>query len=431
MGPRKLQGRTVVVVGGCRTPFLRSGTGYADLMAYELGAMAVSGLLQRTGVDPAVVDRVVLGTVIAEPRTSNLAREVALSCGMPSSCPAFTVTAACASSNVAIQSAVEAIAGGAADVVVAGGAETLSDVPIRFGREVRKRLVQSQKAKGVLDYVRLLQGLSLGDLKPDTPAIAEFSTGLTMGQCAERLAKKVGLTREEQDRWALKSHQKAATATEAGLYRGQVVPARIPPSFAPIEADNGVRGDSTMEKLGSLAPAFDRTFGTVTAGNSSFLTDGAAACLLMNAEKAEELGVTPLARVVSMSLVAMDPLEELLLGPVVSVPEALDAAKVPVGEVGVWEVHEAFSAPVVAFLKLLADKAYCRERLGRKEAVGRIDPKKVNAWGGSLALGHPFGATGARLVTTCVERMEREGAEIGVVTTCAAGALGHAMVLAR
>jgi acetyl-CoA acyltransferase len=431
MAAKKLLGRTVVVVGGCRTPFLRSGTGYADLMAYELGAMAVSGLLQRTRIDPGAVDRMVFGTVIAEPKTSNLARETALACGLPPSCPAYTVTAACASSNVAIASAVEAIACGAADVVVAGGAETLSDVPIRFGREVRKRLVASQKAKGVLDYVKLLQGLSLKDLAPDTPAIAEFSTGLTMGQCAERLAKGLGLSREEQDRWALKSHQKAATATEAGLYRGQVVPARVAPSFAPIEADNGVRGDTTMEKLSSLAPAFDRKFGTVTAGNSSFLTDGAAACLLMSAERAEELGVKPLARVVSMALVAMDPLEELLLGPVASVPEALDAAEVPVGEVGVWEVHEAFAAPVLAFLRLLADKAYCRERLGRKEAVGKIDPKKVNAWGGSLALGHPFGATGARLVTTCVERMEREEAGLGVVTTCAAGALGHAMVLAR
>jgi len=431
MAAKKLQGRTVVVVGGSRTPFLRSGTGYADLMAYELGAMALTGLLQRTGVDPGVVDRVLLGTVLGEPRTTNLAREAALAAGLPPSCPAFTVTAACASSNVAFQSGAEAIACGAADVVIAGGAETLSDVPIRFGRAVRKRLIQSQKARGVLDYVKLLQGLSLKDLAPDTPAIAEFSTGLTMGQSAERLAKRLGLAREEQDRWAMKSHRKAATATEAGLYRGQVVPARVPPSFAPIEADNGVRGDTTLEKLSSLAPAFDRSFGTVTAGNSSFLTDGAAACLLMSAEKADELGVKPLARVVSTSFVAMDPLEELLLGPVASVPEALDAAGVPAGEVGVWEVHEAFSAPVLAFLKLLADRAYCRERLGRKDAVGRIDPKKVNAWGGSLALGHPFGATGARLVTTCVERMEREGASLGVVTTCAAGALGHAMVLAR
>ncbi|MCL4810164.1 MAG: acetyl-CoA C-acyltransferase, partial [Thermoanaerobaculia bacterium] len=281
MGARKLHGRTVVIVGGSRTPFLRSGTGYVDLMAYELGAMALSGLLQRTRVDPGSVDRVILGTVLGEPRTTNLAREAALAAGLPPSCPSFTITAACASSNVAIQSGVETIACGAADVVIAGGAETLSDVPIRFGREVRKRMIQSQKARGVLDYVKLLQGLSLKDLSPDTPAIAEFSTGLTMGQSAERLAKRLGLTREEQDRWALKSHQKAATATEAGLYRDQVVPARVPPSFAPIESDNGVRGDTTLEKLASLSPAFDRAFGSVTAGNSSFLTDGAAACLLM------------------------------------------------------------------------------------------------------------------------------------------------------
>lgn len=431
MAAKNVHGRTVVVAGGCRTPFLRAGAAFADVMAYELGAMALRGLLDRTGLDPGAVDRVVMGTVLADPRTTNLAREAALAAGLPVSCPAFTVTAACASSNVAISGAVEAIASGAADVVVAGGAETLSDAPIRFGREVRKRLIRSQKAKGVLDWVKLLQGLSLKDLAPDTPAIAEFSTGQTMGQSAERLAKRLALTREAQDRWALRSHRKAAAATKAGRYREQVVPARVPPSFAPIEADDGVRGDTTLAKLAALSPAFDRDFGTVTAGSSSFLTDGAAACLLASAEAAERLGLAPRARVVATALVAMEPLEELLLGPVAAVAKALDRAGVPAGEVGVWEVHEAFAAPVLAFLKLLADRGYCRERLGRAEAVGRIEPGRVNAWGGSLALGHPFGATGARLLTTCVERMEREGAELGVVTTCAAGALGHAMVLAR
>ncbi|MHB8799197.1 MAG: acetyl-CoA C-acyltransferase [Thermoanaerobaculia bacterium] len=431
MAARTLNGRTVVFAGGCRTPFLRAGTAFTDVMAYELGAMALRGLLDRTGLDPGAVDRVVMGTVLADPRTTNLARESALAAGLPASCPAFTVTAACASSNVAISGAVEAIASGAADVVVAGGAETLSDAPIRFGREVRKRLIRSQRAKGVLDWVKLLQGLSLKDLAPDTPAIAEFSTGQTMGQSAERLAKGLGLTREAQDRWALRSHRKAAAATRAGRYREQIVPARVPPSFTRIETDDGIRGDTTLAKLAALSPAFDRDFGTVTAGSSSFLTDGGAACLLTSAEAAERLGLAPRARVVATALVAMEPLEELLLGPVAAVAKALDAAGVSAGEVGVWEVHEAFAAPVLAFLKLLADRTYCRERLGRKEAVGRIDPKTVNAWGGSLALGHPFGATGARLMTTCVERMEREGAELGVVTTCAAGALGHAMVLAR
>lgn len=431
MAARKLNGRTVVFAGGCRTPFLRAGTAFTDVMAYELGAMALRGLLDRTGVDPGAVDRVAMGTVLADPRTTNLARESALAAGLPASCPAFTVTAACASSNVAISGAVEAIASGAAEVIVAGGAETLSDAPIRFGREVRKRLIRSQKAKGVLDRVKLLQGLSLKDLAPDTPAIAEFSTGQTMGQSAERLAKRLGLTREAQDRWALRSHRKAAAATKAGRYREQVVPARVPPSFAPIESDDGIRADTTLAKLAALSPAFDRAFGTVTAGNASFLTDGAAACLLASAEAAKRLGLAPRARVVATALVAMEPLEELLLGPVAAVAKALDSAGVSAGEVGVWEVHEAFAAPVLAFLDLLADRSYCRERLGRADAVGKIDPKIVNAWGGSLALGHPFGATGARLVTTCVERMAREGASLGVVTTCAAGALGHAMVLAR
>ncbi|HMM36798.1 MAG TPA: thiolase family protein, partial [Thermoanaerobaculia bacterium] len=338
MAAKNVQGRTVVFAGGCRTPFLRAGGAFVDVMAYELGAMALRGLLDRTGLDPAAVDRVVMGTVLADPRTTNLARESALAAGLPAACPAFTVTAPCASSNVAISGAVEAIASGAAEVVVAGGAETLSDAPIRFGREVRKRLIRSQKAKGVLDWVKLLQGLSLKDLAPDTPAIAEFSTGQTMGQSAERLAKRLSLTREAQDRWALRSHRKAAAATKAGRYREQVVPARVPPSFAPIESDDGIRGDTALAKLGAIPPAFDRAFGTVTAGNSSFLTDGAAACLLTSAEAAERLGLAPRARVVSTALVAMEPLEELLLGPVAAVAKALDAAGVPAGEVGVWEV---------------------------------------------------------------------------------------------
>ncbi len=431
MAGHKLKGRAAVIVDGCRTPFLRSGTGYTDQMAYELGAIAVSGLLERTRVEPAAIDRVALGTVIAEPRTSNLAREVALSVGIPQSCPAYTVTAACISSNVAIAGVAEAIAAGSVDLAIAGGAETLSDAPIRFGREVRKRLIASQKAKGVLDYVKLLAGLSLEDLKPDTPAIAEFSTGQTMGQNAERLAKRLGISRADQDAFALRSHQLGAKAAAEGLLDDQIVPAWVAPSFTPITADNGVRGDSTVEKLASLAPAFDKRFGTVTAGNSSFLTDGAAACLLASEEKAEALGLPRLARIASVSFVGLDPVEELLLGPAFAVPEALDAAGITAADVGVWEIHEAFAVPVVAFLELMADKEFGTTRLGRRGAVGRIARDKVNRWGGSLSIGHPFGATGARLVTTCVRRMVREEARYGVVASCAAGALGHAMVLER
>lgn len=431
MPVRQLLGRKVVVVAGCRTPFLRSGTGFASLMSYELGAMAVSGLLHRTDLDPAVVDRVIMGTVIAEPRTSNMAREVVLASGLPQSCPAYTVTAACTSANVAITSAIEAIAVGMADVVIAGGAETLSDVPIRFSKPVRQRLIAAQKARGAGDYVKLLSGLKPTDIMPDTPAIAEFTTGLTMGENAERMAKRYGITREAQDAYALDSHLWAAKATEAGLLREQIVTAMAPPDFTPIAADNGIRGDTTMEKLAKLPPVFDRKFGTVTAGNASFLTDGAAACLLMSEEAAERLGYEPLATVRSASFVSMDPLEELLMGPAFSIPGALDAAGLSIDQIDVFELHEAFAAQMVANMQVLGDEQFCRERLGREGAVGRIPREKLNAWGGSLSIGHPFGATGARLVMTACQRLKHENGRYGLVAACAAGALGSALLFER
>ncbi len=423
--------RSVVLLDGARTPFLRSGTGFTDTMAYELGAMAVSGLLARSRIDPAAVDRLVMGTVLSDPRTSNLAREVALSCGLPDSCAAFTVTAACISATTAISSGMEAIASGNADVVIAGGAEALSDPPIRFRRPVRKRLFSSQKAKGPGGWLKLLKGLKLADLLPEVPAIAEFTTGLTMGENGERLAKRLGISRADQDAFALSSHLRAAKATADGLLRQEIVPALLPPGFVPVDEDNGIRGDSTPEKLASLPPVFDRRFGTVTAGNSSFLTDGAAVCLLASEGRAKELGLAPLARVAGAAFVGLDPLEELLLGPAFAIPKALEKAGIGLGDVGVFEIHEAFAVPVLAAARLLADDAFCRERLGTPGALGTIPPEKLNACGGSLSLGHPFGATGARLVTTCARRMAREGARYGVASGCAAGALGHAIVLER
>jgi acetyl-CoA acyltransferase len=431
MANRKLTGRRVVVVDGCRTPFARSQTVFADLTPYELGRQAVAGLLRRGSVAPDLVDYVVMGTVLADPATSNLAREVGLACGVPESAPAYTVTAACASSNVAIANAVLAIGAGAADVAVVGGAEVLSDPPIRFRRPVRKRLVAAQKARGWRDYLGLLAGLRPSDLLPEIPAIAEFSTGLTMGQTAERMAKQWSIERDAQDTYAALSHLRAAAATAEGRLAAQVEPSFPPPSYAPVASDNGVRADTSVEKLAALPPVFDRSFGTVTAGNSSFLTDGAAACLLMSEERAEALGVEPLAAIVACTLTAANPLDELLLGPVFSIPEALDQAGVALDDVGVVELHEAFAAQVLACLRLLADERFCRDRLGRDGAVGAIEHERVNAWGGSLSIGHPFGATGARLLVTCAHRMRDEGARYGILATCAAGALGNAILLER
>ncbi len=419
----------VVVIDGRRTPFLRSGTGFTDLMAYDLGRMAVAGLMHQTRLSPSAVDLLVMGNVIQEVRTSNLGREVALGAGLDLSVPAYTVTMACVSSLQSFLSCVQAIQSGQAQVAIAAGAELLSDVPIRLSRPLRKRLIAAQKVRGPMGYFSLLAGLGLGDLAPERPAIAEFSTGEVMGENCERLSKRLGITRQAQDEYALLSHQRAAQATEQGLLARQIEPVYLPPYKEPLGRDNGFRGDTTLEKLGKLRPAFDKRFGTVTAGNSSFLTDGAGAVLLASEEAAERLDLRPMAYVKSVAVAALDPLEELLLGPAITVPRALAAAGLELEQVEVIELHEAFAGQVLAVLKLLADQEWCRERLGREEALGEVDLDRLNGWGGSLSVGHPFGATGARLITTCCHRMAHAGARYGLTAACAAGALGIGAVL--
>jgi acetyl-CoA acyltransferase len=423
--------RRVVVVDGCRTPFCRSGTLFTDLRSYDLGRMAVAGLLHRVPIDPTEVDLLIMGTVIADPATSNLGREVVLASQLPDSCPAFTISVACVSSLQSFVSCARAIATGEADVAIAAGAETLSDAPIRYRRSVRKRLIAAQKARGPGDYLKLAKGLGPKDLLPEPVALAEFSTGEVMGENCERLAKRYGITRKAQDEYALTSHHRAAAADDQGLLKRQLVPAFPPPRYAVVRADNGVRGDSTMEKLGGLKPAFDRSFGTVTAGNSSYLTDGGSAVLLASEGAAERLGLEPLAVLKGTAVAGLDPLEELLLGPAVTIPAALDGAGLQLDDVEVVELHEAFAAQVLAVLKVLGDDAYCRERLGRDKAVGEVNRERLNAWGGSLSLGHPFGATGARLITNCCHRMAVEEARYGLVAACAAGAIGIGLVFER
>jgi acetyl-CoA acyltransferase len=422
--------RRVVVIDGCRTPFCRSGTAFTDLRSYDLGRMAVSGLIHRTKIDPEVVDLLVMGTVIAEPATSNLGREVVLGTQLPDSCPAYTCSVACVSSLQSFLDCARAIQTGDADVAIAAGAETLSDAPIRYRRSVRKRLIAAQKARGPGDYLKLLKGLGPTDLLPEPVALAEFSTGEVMGENCERLAKRFGITREAQDEYALTSHHRAAAAADGPLKR-QIVPAFPPPRFKGVSTDNGVRGDTTMEKLAKLRPAFDRKLGTITAGNASYLTDGGAAVLLASEEAAEKLGLEPIAVLRGSAVAALDPLEELLLGPAMTVPMALDAAGLDLGEVEVVELHEAFAAQVLAVLKVLDDEDFCRERLGRDRPVGVIDRERLNSWGGSASLGHPFGATGARLITNCCHRLEAEDTRYGLVAACAAGAIGIGLVFER
>jgi acetyl-CoA acyltransferase len=277
----------------------------------------------------------------------------------------------------------------------------------------------------------LLKGLGPSDLLPEPVALAEFSTGEIMGENCERLAKRYGITREAQDAYALRSHHRAAAATADGHMAEQIATAYLPPKGTVVREDNGIRGDSTPEALAKLRPAFDRRFGTITAGNSSYLSDGGSAILLASEEAAKKLGLKPIATLRSAAVAALDPLEELLLGPALTVPKALDAAKLQLADVEVVELHEAFAAQVLAVLRLLEDPDWCGERLDRDEPVGAVDPARLNAWGGSLSVGHPFGATGARLITNCCQRMVAEEAGFGIVAACAAGAIGIGMVFER
>jgi len=423
--------RTPVLIDGCRIPFQRAGTAYTDLMAYDMGRMALKGLLMRTGVDTDVVDRVVMGTVIQDVETSNVAREAALGAGFPNHVPAFTVTMACISSNQAVTSGADLIRGGLADTIVAGGTETMSDPPIRFQRSVRKRLFEARKAKGPGDYLELMKGLGPADLAPEAPSISEFSTGEVMGESADKLAAMFGISRKDQDEYALLSHQRAAAAQEDGRLAQELVPATVPPDFNVVDTDNVVRPDTSLEKLQSLRPAFVNPYGTVTAGTSSALTDGASAALIMSQARANADGHTPIATLRDYTFVAQDPDDELLLGPAYAIPLVLDAAGLTLGDIDVIELHEAFAGQVLAVLEALRSDTFAKEKLNRTSAVGDVDMDTLNTRGGSLSLGHPFGATGVRLVTTAANRLHEEDGTWALVSACAAGGQGHAMLIER
>ena len=421
----------VALVEGCRTPFLRAGTDFADSSTYDRARAAVASLLHRAPLDPGLVDLLVMGRVVPDPQTTNLGREVVFGTDLPDRCAAHTLTLACVSSLQSTLDVVRAIQTGDARAGIAAGVETLSDAPLRLRRPLRKRLIASQKARGLRDYLGLLRGLRPRDLAPEPLAIAERSTGETMGQNGERLAARLGIGRAEQDRFACESHHRAARAAEEGLLEAQIEPVFVPPRYQPVRSDNGVRGDTSLEKLAALRPSFRRHVGTITAGNASFLSDGAAALLLLGEGAADESGCEPLAFVRSTAVVGLEPYEELLLGPALALPRALERAGLELEDCGVVELHEAFAAQVLAVLAVLEDPDFCRERLARPRPVGPIDPARLNAWGGSLSIGHPFGATGARLVLNCAHRMRHEGARYGVLSACAGGAVGIAMVLER
>ncbi len=423
--------KNIVLIDGCRTPFLRASTDYKDLMSYQLGQFAIRGLLNKTGIDVEYIDSVVYGTVIANVKTSNVARESAITAGILPKTPCHTVTLACISANRAIASGIEQICAGQADVVIAGGVDCVSDTPILFNKPMRKKLMGAQKLKGVGDILKFVTSLRLQDFKPEAPAIAEFITNRIMGYDCELLVSKFKVTREEQDAFAVRSHQLAAKAHEAGHLKDEIVPVELPPHFKPITFDNGVRGETTIEKARSLRPAFIKDYGTITAASSSFLTDGATAVLIMTEEKAKQLGLKPKARIVDYAFSGQDLYEELLLGPAYASAKVLKKTGLSLDQMDVIEFHEAFAGQVLSNIAALADENFSKKNFGWDKAVGKVNMDKLNTWGGSLSLGHPFGATGGRITTTAANRLHKENGKYALLAACAAGAHGHAMILEK
>lgn len=429
--------KEVAIVETNRTPFAKAYGAYRDLDPQTLLNRAVQGLISKSGIDTEIVDEVLAGTVLAPPTGPNMAREVVIDLNLPKHISGFTLGRACASSLQTTISGAEGILSGQYQTAISCGVEALSNVPVLFSKPVVDALIDLKKvakAKSIggkfSTLSDILAGVSLKDLKPNLPAIAERSTGKTMGAHAEMMAKINEISREAQDDWTFESHKRAAAAIKDGRLAEEISP--IPLSNDQLfEHDDGVRMEPDREALGKLRPVFDRKHGTVSAGNSSPLTDGASACLLMDHDKAKALGLSVLGILRGWKTIGLDPTDQLLIAPAIATPMALDMAKVPFSEIGLWEVHEAFAAQVLSFTQKMASKSFHEKYLGKSEATGEIDPSLMNVNGGSISIGHPFGATGVRIIGALVHEMKRRNTQWGVATACAAGALGTTVVIER
>ena len=420
--PDRPANRRAVIVDGVRTPFVRAFGSLMEMDTIALGVAAVRGLLDRIDLPRDEIDGIVWGAVILPGGAPNVGREIGLDLGLPAQVEATTVSRACTSGMVAITQAVSAIERGNADVVIAGGSDSTSNAEIKLPQSfVHKTapVIMSSRS-GVKDYLRMMTRLRpRRDLIPERPAIRERTTKELMGESAERMATIYAISREEQDAFALQSHQRAAQAVESGRFDREIVPATTP-GGSTVESGDIVRANTSLEKLAKLSAAFAEG-GTLTAGNSSPLTDGAAAVLVMSEQRARDLGLMPVVALRGWSYDAVDPADQLLIGPAISMPKALLRSGMTLSDVDLVDIHEAFAAQVLSVLKVLRSKEFARERLGLDAAFGDIDPTTINVHGGSLAFGHPFAATGARIIITMANELHRTAARTALLGVCAQG----------
>ena len=421
--------RRVAIIAGLRTPFTKQGSDFKNLTALDLGRAVVAELLERVGVKPQEIEQVVYGQVIPSLAAPNIAREVVLGVGLPRTVDAYSVSRACATSYQSTVNVAQSILDGSIQMGIAGGADSASDIPMTVSKKLSAALARASRARSLGERLSAFGGVSIADLMPIPPALKEPSTGLTMGEGAEKMAKDNGIARDKQDEFAHQSHVRAAAAWADGKFADEVMTFYVPPKFSATIEDNLVRKDSSLEAYAKLKPVFDRRHGSVTAGNSSPLTDGASALLLASEEKQKALGLPVLGYVKSYAFCAVDPADQLLIGPAYATPIALDRAGLKLKDMDLIDMHEAFAAQVLSNTQALESDKFAREKLGRDKRVGLIDWDKFNVNGGSISIGHPFAATGARQITQTLRELKRRGGQFALCTACAAGGLGAAIIL--
>lgn len=430
------EGPKIVLAAGLRSPWVRAGVAFRHEDAGHLGAHVARELIARTGIDPAEIDEVVAGCVGPPHDQANIGRVIGLRAGVPQGVPARTVARNCASGIEAVTTAVANIRAGFGDTYLAVGVEVMSAYPLIMGHRLTGYFEGLMKARSPLQKIGAALRFRPSMLKPRIALMEGLTdpvSGMIMGKTAERLAKDFGLTREECDGFALRSHERALEAQTSGRFDREILPhlpLRAKPGSRAVEADDSVRADQSMEKLGKMRPYFEKPDGVVTVGNSCGITDGAAALLVTTEERAAQLGLTPLARLRSFAWSGCEP-ERMGLGPVYSSAHALDAAGCSMGDMGAVEVNEAFAAQVLACARAFESRSWAQRHLGRDQAVGELDLHRTNVNGGAIALGHPVGATGARLLLTAAHQLTAGDHELALATLCIGGGQGGAVVLER
>lgn len=422
-------GDRIAIVAGLRTPFAKMASYFHGVPAVDLGKMVVNELILRNDLDPKLIQQVVYGQVVQMPAAPNIAREIVLGTQMNVATDAYSVSRACATSFQSTVNVAESMMAGTIDIGIAGGADSTSVSPIGVSKKLARALVDLQKAKTISSKLAIVKRLGLKDLLPVPPAVAEYSTGLSMGQTAEQMAKTHGISRAEQDELAHRSHTLAAQNWDAGNLDAEVMTAYAEPYKTYMSKDENVRFDSQLEGYAKLRPVFDRKHGSVTAANATPLTDGASAVILMTESKAKALGYQPLGYIKSYAFAAIDVWEDMLMGPSYATPIALDRAGMTLDDLTLIEMHEAFAAQTLANVKMFGSDKFAQDKLGRSKATGDIDMDKFNVMGSSIAYGHPFAATGTRMITQMLNELNRRGGGTGLLTACAAGGLGAAMIV--